>query len=346
MRNRFWRVCPLRLYLALAVSAALCFLPRAASAEKVTLLLDWVPYGKHAWQYAALDLGLFKKAGLEVKIIRGFGSGDTLKKVATKNAEFGFADYGSLVLARARGAKVKGTAVLQAKAPYSNHVLSGSGIKTVKDFEGKRLAVSPGSSQTVLWPAFAKLAGFNAGKIVEVPMPPAAQSASLMSNKIDITAQYSSQRVILSPMAKKLGQKIVTFLWADYGIDIYANGNITHDDLIKNQPDLVRRFTTANMKGVAYSVEHPEDAIKRLRKYHPAIGQKIGVDMLQWHNAELMVEEAKKHGIGWISKEKMTRTRDLVLNANNLPISFPVEDLYTMKFRPALFPKWKRPAGM
>ena len=51
-------------------------------------------------------------------------------------------------------------------------------------------------------------------------------------------------------------------------------------------------------------------------------------------------------GSAGFPREKMTRTRDLVLNANNLPISFPVEDLYTMKFRPAFFPKWKRPAGM
>jgi NitT/TauT family transport system substrate-binding protein len=321
------------------------FLAGTALAETVTLNLDWIPYGKHAWNYAALDLGYYKDAGLEVKIVRGYGSGDTLKRIAAKRAEFGFADYGSLVIARAKGAKVKGTAVLQAKAPYGINALTGSGIKTPKDLEGKRVGQAPGGAQAALWPAFAAMAGIDLSKVKQIDMSPAAITGALLAGKVDASiANYTSQRVIYLPLAKKQGKGVVTIAWADYGMDVYANGFITHDDTIASKPKLVRRFMGASMKGVAWTVENPEKAIARLRKHHPAIGAEIGLKMLQWHNGELMVEEAKVHGIGWVSKEKMTRTRDVVLKANKLRVNFPVEDLYTMEFRPKLFPKWKRPS--
>lgn len=331
----------LGLYLALLLALALS---PSAQAETVTLTLDWVPYGKHALMYSALDLGYFKDAGLEVNIQRGYGSGDTISRVGVKKSEFGFADYGTLVIARAKGTSVKGTAVLHAIAPYAIHAFADTGIRTPKDLEGKRVGKTPAGSQTALWPSFAQMAGIDRSKVIEVSMDATALAPSLLAGKIDANiGNYTSERVKLVPEAKKLGKELITIAWADHGFDIYSNGYVAHDGTIKDQPDLVRRFTEASMKGVAWTVENPEGAVERLRKYHPTIEQKLGVAMLQFHIWELMVEEAKEHGIGWISKEKMTRTRDLVLKAMNLPITYPVEDLYTMEFRPRLFPKWKRP---
>lgn len=332
---------------AALLALGLVFTAGGAFAERVTFSLDWVPYGKHAWFYPAVDQGYYKKAGLEVDIVRGYGSGDTLKRIDAKKSEFGFADYGSLVIARARGAKVKGTAVLQDKAPYGIHALTSAGVKTPKDLEGKRVGLTPGSSQTVLWPAFAKMAGIDLSKVTIVEISPSAISGALLAGQIDVNAgNYTSQRVILLPEAKKKGEGLVTLTWADYGMDIYSNGLVVHDDAIRSQPDLVRRFMEATLRGVAWAVEHPEEAIELLRARHPAIGKEIGLKMFQWHNDELMVKEAKVHGIGWISKEKMTRTRDIVLKANNLAISYPVEDLYTLKFTPKLSAQWKRPPDL
>ena len=50
-------------------------LPGGAYAQKkVNFQLDWVPYGKYVGYYSALERGLYKAAGLDVKMERGFGN--------------------------------------------------------------------------------------------------------------------------------------------------------------------------------------------------------------------------------------------------------------------------------
>jgi ABC-type nitrate/sulfonate/bicarbonate transport system substrate-binding protein len=65
------------------------------------LITDFGYNGRHAYFFYALDRGYYRDAGLDVKIVRGQGSVDAIRQVGAGNAMFGFADAGSLVLARA-----------------------------------------------------------------------------------------------------------------------------------------------------------------------------------------------------------------------------------------------------
>ena len=58
----------------------------ARAADQVNLALDWVVDGVHANYFVALDKGFYKDAGLDVTVSRGFGSGDTVKRVASGGA--------------------------------------------------------------------------------------------------------------------------------------------------------------------------------------------------------------------------------------------------------------------
>ena len=71
-----------------------------ASAAEVNFITDFGYNGRHSYFYVALDKGYYKAEGLEVNILRGQGSADAIKKVASGAAVVGFADAGSLVLAR------------------------------------------------------------------------------------------------------------------------------------------------------------------------------------------------------------------------------------------------------
>ena len=47
----------------------------AGELAKVKLALDWIIYGKHAGFYAAVEKGFYREHGLDVTLLRGFGSG-------------------------------------------------------------------------------------------------------------------------------------------------------------------------------------------------------------------------------------------------------------------------------
>src|SRR5215472_10028300 len=86
---------------ALGSSVAAERLEALARLDKVTLVTDFGYNGRHAYFFDAVDRGYYSDAGLDVKIVRGQGSVDAIRQVGAGNAMFGFADAGSLILARA-----------------------------------------------------------------------------------------------------------------------------------------------------------------------------------------------------------------------------------------------------
>lgn len=77
--------------------------------ERVTLRLDFVPSGYHGPFYVALDKGYYREEGLEVRIGRGFGSTDTIKRVSTGADTFGFADLYTAIKGVSEGTKMART---------------------------------------------------------------------------------------------------------------------------------------------------------------------------------------------------------------------------------------------
>ena len=125
----------------------------ARAEDKVVLQLDWLPTGEHAAYFAGLQRGFFRDAGIDLSITRGYGSGDTVNKVAAGAAKFGVADLGSVLAGRAQqSVPVKSIAAVYTYSPHSMFVLRSSGIKGFKDLAGKRIAVSPGNSHRIYFP--------------------------------------------------------------------------------------------------------------------------------------------------------------------------------------------------
>src|SRR5436190_2058310 len=132
---------------SLAASLLFSVQPTRAEPDKVNFVLDWVIYGRHTPYFVSLEKGFFAKRNIEAKIERGYGSAASLKRLAAGQADFIFADFGGLILARGNeGLKAKMTAVVYAKNGHAVHYLEGSGIKNPTDLVGKRIAGSPGTT--------------------------------------------------------------------------------------------------------------------------------------------------------------------------------------------------------
>ena len=135
----------------------------AHALDKVTYQLGWIPTGEYAPYFAGVEKGFYKDEGIELVMSRGFGSGDTVKKVAGGGAMLGEADISTVMLAAIREkAPVKCLMSEYTQSPHSIFVLESSGIKSVKDLAGKKIATSPGNSHQVYFPLLARLEGIDA----------------------------------------------------------------------------------------------------------------------------------------------------------------------------------------
>ncbi|HUC46373.1 MAG TPA: ABC transporter substrate-binding protein, partial [Hyphomicrobiaceae bacterium] len=104
--------------LKIAAAVWLLSVSAALAQDKVRFQTDWIPSGEHAMYYGGWQKGIFASEGIDVTITRGYGSGDTVTKLAAGAFDFGVADMAAVMTARARQAvPVKTIAVVYSQSP-------------------------------------------------------------------------------------------------------------------------------------------------------------------------------------------------------------------------------------
>lgn len=297
-----------RLAAFLTLAALFSPLAPAAEAAEVNFITDFGYNGRHAYYYVALDKGYYKQEGLDVNILRGQGSADAIKKVASGAATIGFADASSLVLARSNDkVPVKMIAIVYASAPQAIFTLADSGIETPKDLEGKTLADTASSSVRLLFPAFAEAAGIDASKVNWVTADSSALASVLATGRADGIGQFS----VGKPLVEKATQPkaVRSFVYKDAGLNYYSNGIIASERTIADDPELLKAFVRATIRGMQDAFANPAEAGEIMHRHQKQIEPDIIAGETEMVK-ELAVVEGRP--LGRIDPERVRQTVDVV----------------------------------
>ena len=246
----------------------------ALALDKVHLQTDWIPSGEHAMYFGGWEKGFWKDEGIDIKVTRGYGSGDTVIKIATGAADFGVADIGALLTAKARtNVPVKTIMQLYTHSPHSLFVLKSSGITNFKGLEGKKIGITPGNSHKIYFPSVAEKSGTDPGKIVWVNSDGAAMAALLIAKRIDAAPFYSMHHYYQNKAATKSGEEIVVLPFEKVGFTIYSASMITSEKMLNSKPDLVNRFLRATQRAFKWANENQTEACKLHIKKNPVVEQ-------------------------------------------------------------------------
>ena len=311
----------------------------ASAMDKVKFALDWIPYGKHAMYYVSIDKGFWKEAGLDVQMTRGFGSGDTVKRIASGTDDFGFASVGNMIAAMSRGADLKMVGMVHDKTLETLATLVGNKITKPADIEGKTIGSPEANAARVIFPAFANINKFDNKKVKWINMTVPATVPSLLAGRVDAILIFYTEKPTLDAAAQRVGKKPLYLLFADHGMATYGNGLMVSGDTLKNKPDVVKRFLAATYKGIAWSVENPQEAVDIFIKHNPAISPDLARKHFDIAVDSLLSANALKEGIGHMTTKRMAFTNDLITKHMKLPKKTAVEDVFTNEFLPKLFPK-------
>jgi NitT/TauT family transport system substrate-binding protein len=300
----------------------------SAHATEVNFITDFGYNGRHAYYYVALDKGYYKAEGLDVTILRGQGSIDAVKKVASGAAMIGFADAGALALARSNdGIPVKMLAIVYATPPHAIFALGDSGIKSPKDLEGKTVADSAFSAIPLIFKAYAQAVGVDETKVKWVSAESAALPSLLATGKVDAVGQFTVGQPLLAATVQP--KTVVRLAYKDAGLDYYGNGIVATETTIKERPDILKAFIRATLKGMKDAFANPSEAGEILNKYHKQISSDVGKG-----ETELVKElaEVPGHKIGVIDENRIKRTIDIM--AKSYPMKQPVQpqDMFVSGF--------------
>jgi NitT/TauT family transport system substrate-binding protein len=308
----------------------------AAAEDQVSLSLDWIVNGTHAGYYLARDKGLYRDAGLEVAISRGFGSGDTVKRVANGGATFGIADAGAIIAARANeDIPVRIVAMVYDRSSLGLIYLKQSGIKAPKDLEGRAIARTASGASVNMFPGFLKANAIDRAKIREVVVDGALYLPMLMSGQVDAVLEQAINIGRFKEAAAQQGKQAVAMRYSDFGLESYGNAIIAAAATVRDKGDLVRRFTAASLRGIADAIDHPEEAITVLRKSNPEVEAKGALDELAALKETDTTPATRNYGLGHVDPARLTATVDTVTAALSLKRSLPVDQLYAAGFLPS-----------
>jgi NitT/TauT family transport system substrate-binding protein len=313
------------------IKSTILLCPSASRAlDNVTLITDFGYNGRHACFFEALDRGYYRDRGLEVKIVRGQGSADAIRHVGAGNAMFGFADTGTLILARANDQiLVKLVAAVYRKPPQAIFCREDSGLKRPKDLEGNTIADTAGASIPALFPAFAKAAGFDAKKVRWVHASVESLPGLLATNKVPCVGQFTVGEALLQ---SRLGPaNLVRFAYADAGLSYYGNGIVATAATITSKPDLVHRFVEATVRGIKDAFADPADAGEIMHKLVPEVDATIAKK-----ETEAGAELARIPGqpLGEIDPARIDATLDVIKRTLRPATPVAAADVYAPGFAP------------
>jgi NitT/TauT family transport system substrate-binding protein len=312
-----------------AVACGFAFAAGAAAQTPITFQLNWVAGGPNAGFAAAVGEGYYKQAGLDVTIVQGNGSGNTAQLVASGRAQLAYADAVTVSQLIAKGAPMKVVSTIYQSNPNEVSALKKAGIKSPKDLIGKKVGVPAGSSQTTMLPLFFKANGLKESDMTLMNMPPAAMVPSLLQGQVDaILGSMDAYQIQLEAQ----GAELDNYRFADYGVPTVSTSIFASNTFIKENPDVLRKFIAASLKGWSFALDNPEKTIKHVKAVFPDVNEKLATAELAAITPLFCSGGAKV--IGKAEDAQWTRTQDLLAEVKLLPAGQDPKSYYTNEFLP------------
>ncbi len=302
----------------------------AYALDNVSLRLNWYLGGLHVPFYYGKERGIFAAEGIDLTINEGRGSANTVQVVAAGSDTFGMADSSSVVATAARGAEVKSVMSLLNSTGFSVVSLAEANIRTPKDLEGKKVAVSPGDPLGSLLQAVCKANNVDCDKVSMVQVDPAAKVVSVLEKRADALLGGADDQYFL---IKQRGFNPSAMRYADWGANIVGMTIVTKTDLIKTNPDLIRRFVRASVKSWEEAKKNPGAAVDAALKAKPDLNRQSTLDQLMV-DIDLLDSKNSKGRIGWGAQADWEQTLAILKQYRDVKTDAPWTAFHTNEFVP------------
>jgi ABC-type nitrate/sulfonate/bicarbonate transport system substrate-binding protein len=261
--------------------------------QKVTVLLDWFPNTNHTGIYVARDKGYFSTENLEVKILQP-GEGENNQIVAAGKADFGISSQESVIQARVAGIPLVSIAAIIQHNTSAFASLEKSGIKSVRDFEGKRYGGWGSPIEETVIKAVMSESGADYNKVKNITIGETDFFKTIGRDSDFQWIFYGWDGI----EAKRRGIKLNTIMLKELNpiLDYYTPVVVTNEDHTKNQKELVTKFMRAVAKGYEFSIMNPKEAAQILIDAAPESNAEL-VKQSQTYLSREYRSEAKKWGI-------------------------------------------------
>lgn len=298
--------------------------PSAAEMMSIRLPMGYIPDPQYAPFYVAVEKGYFAEAGVEIEFDYSFET-DGMALVGANELPFALVGGDQVILARAQGVPVVYVMEWFQKYPIAIVSKEAAGIEKPADLVGRNVGL-PGFFGTS-YVGYAGLLFANGLTMSDVNTNDIGfnQTESLLTDQSEAVVVFANNEPV--QLAAR-GEAINVINVADY-IDMVSNGLITNEQTIAENPELVRRFVGAMVRGLTDTIADPAEAYEISKKYVE------GLDDSRMNVLEASITVWEADLLGSTEGRSWDRTQEILLQMGLLDA--PVENLeqaYTNEFLP------------
>ncbi|MGE0716505.1 MAG: ABC transporter substrate-binding protein, partial [Alphaproteobacteria bacterium] len=308
------------------------FVRGARAATNISFRLDWTIYGSHAPFYLALEEKMFEKAGLNVSIGEGQGSGTVAQLVGRNNDQMAFIDFATMIRAIDQGVPIIGVqGLLASLIVIISH--ADAPVKSPKELEGKIIAFAASESSGQMLPALMGKAGADLKKVSILNPAVGAKNALFLQKRADaIPANVNVQVAELEAQ----GAKLHYFKYSDFGVELLSQGIGANVNWLKENGEAAKAFIRASREAHLATLANPEKAVDLLIKRLPdqARNKKVLMRQIELSKDSYVTTATKGKPFGVMAEEDWKTTQDNLVQFAGLPKAHPLDKLFTNAYQP------------
>lgn len=267
----------------------------SGSAQKVSVMLDWVPNTNHTGLYVAQARGYFTQQGLNVEILPLAEGGSVEEIVGNGKVQFGISSSEPLAKARSEGIPIVSI------APIIQHNTSGfaslkkANIARPKDFEGKKYGSFGSPTEKAL---IGKLMQSDGGDINKVEFVEIGDSDFLTlaaKGQVDFAWVFEGWEVIDGKLRGLDLNYLPLTAYTQVIPDYYTPIFITNEEMTQKNGAVVKKFLAATSKGYTDAIADPKGTGDILAKATPETNKDL-IQQSQAYLAKQYQADAPKWG--------------------------------------------------
>lgn len=254
----------------LGLAGAFAFGHLAAAADPEIIFAPTttdISVGHAAHSSIPLGMNYWKEQGLDVKVVGIQGATAGLQQIAAKKVTFASVGPEVIINARAKGAKITAIYTYARETIQRAMALEGKGITAPAHLKGKTIGVVAMSTGSVPYGRqMLVAAGIDPDKDVKwLTIGQGGQAALALKN--GIADAYLAWDTVIAPMQNQ-GMKFVQIKPA-YHDSLIGNAIITHDDFLKEHPEIAVKLGRGIAKATLFGLTNPEASIRIHWKRYP-----------------------------------------------------------------------------
>lgn len=309
------------------------FFAGSAMADKLSVRLDFSPWGVHAGMHLAQEKGWFKNAGLDVDIQDGKGTTNTIQLVGSGQVDVGQVQLGLMALARENGLPLKSFAGWARRGDMAVLVAEDSGINSVKDLAGKKLVTFTASPWVPYIENFLAAGDLDRDDLSILMVAPPAMVGTYASGEVDgfmTVGPFGLPLVAGSRPAKQI-------LMDDAGVTFPSYGLIAQEDTIQGRREELAKLAEIQQKAWEYIFDgHVEEAADAIMAQRPDNNLKrdVLIGQIEAYRPFFNTERTKDMRFGLQSKDDWQDAISAMEAANIIKPGQKPEDFFTNELLP------------